>query len=391
MNKKFTIQEIKEELLKFGYYLITNKYINNKQKLTMFDKYGYFYSTNINRVKSGKVPEKFHINNPYTIQNIKLWCKLNNKNFELINKEYLNASKKMLWKCLNNDCNETFDMSWNCIYSQNQGCPFCSNRRACLSNCLATKNPDLALEWNSIKNGDLTPYDVTNNSAKKVWWKCSINSKHEWKSVINNRANGNGCPYCTHMHLPSEDYNLLFNNPELCKEWNYNKNNKNPQEYTPCANERVWWQCKKCNYEWRARIADRKNGRGCPKCKESKGEKEIRKYFQEHHILFLAQYKIKECKYKNELSFDFAIFEDKEKNRLKMLIEYDGEFHYKVARYSKDKNKMLEKLKSQQRNDNIKDSYCKTENIKLLRIPYWEFNNIEQILDVLFIKNIKTS
>ena len=38
------------------------------------------------------------------------------------------------------------------------------------------------------------------------------------------------------------------------------------------------------------------------------------------------------------------------------------------------------KLKKQQEHDKIKDNYCKDKNINLLRIPYWEFNNIENIL-----------
>ena len=36
---------------------------------------------------------------------------------------------------------------------------------------------------------------------------------------------------------------------------------------------------------------------------------------------------------------------------------------------------------STQRNDNIKNQYCKDNNIKLVRIPYWEFDNIENILE----------
>lgn len=31
--------------------------------------------------------------------------------------------------------------------------------------------------------------------------------------------------------------------------------------------------------------------------------------------------------------------------------------------------------------DNIKTQYCEDNNIKLIRIPYWEFNNIETILN----------
>ena len=30
--------------------------------------------------------------------------------------------------------------------------------------------------------------------------------------------------------------------------------------------------------------------------------------------------------------------------------------------------------------DTIKNIYCQQNNIKLIRIPYWDFNNIEQIL-----------
>ena len=31
--------------------------------------------------------------------------------------------------------------------------------------------------------------------------------------------------------------------------------------------------------------------------------------------------------------------------------------------------------------DTIKTEYCKKNNIKLIRIPYWEINNIEEILN----------
>ena len=41
---------------------------------------------------------------------------------------------------------------------------------------------------------------------------------------------------------------------------------------------------------------------------------------------------------------------------------------------------MNEKLETTKYNDKIKDKYCVDNNIKLLRIPYWEFENIENIL-----------
>ena len=59
---------------------------------------------------------------------------------------------------------------------------------------LAYRFPELAKEWHPVKNGDLTPNDVTVGSNKNVWWigKCG----HEWDSVVKERVRGYGCPVC---------------------------------------------------------------------------------------------------------------------------------------------------------------------------------------------------
>lgn len=58
-----------------------------------------------------------------------------------------------------------------------------------------------------------------------------------------------------------------------------------------------------------------------------------------------------------------------------MLVEYDGILHYE------DKfNNHLEFSKTKVR-DKIKTTFCKDNNIPLLRIPYWDFDNIEKILN----------
>ena len=101
-------------------------------------------------------------------------------------------------------------MWWNCskghlwqatISSRNDGCgcPYCSGKRVLAGyNDLQTINPTLATEWNYDKNNDLTPRDVTPNSHKKVWWKCS--EGHEWQAIIKNRNKGRGCSQCTKQH-----------------------------------------------------------------------------------------------------------------------------------------------------------------------------------------------
>ena len=55
-------------------------------------------------------------------------------------------------------------------------------------------DPELAKEWDPNNNGDLTPYDVTPGSHKKVGWKCQLCS-YEWETRIYVRTRSD-CPEC---------------------------------------------------------------------------------------------------------------------------------------------------------------------------------------------------
>jgi hypothetical protein len=46
---------------------------------------------------------------------------------------------------------------------------------------------------------------------------------------------------------------------------------------------------------------------GCPICKESKGEKEIREYLIKNNVKFTRQHTFNDCKYKRKLPFDFYL------------------------------------------------------------------------------------
>lgn len=124
-------------------------------------------------------------------------------------------------------------------------------------------------------------------------------------------------------------------------------------------------------------------GQRCPECQESKGEKAISHYLYRNDIIFEPQYRIKECRDKLPLPFDFAIFKDKEKTKLNLLIEYDGEQHFRPLRRL-NKEKGSEQLKKTCLHDLIKTKYCEDNDIKLIRIPYWEFKNIEKIVSSYF-------
>jgi hypothetical protein len=368
MSLKYTYEEIKQYIESFGYILLTEYYINNKQKLIYKDKNGYLYYQSLSMfINNGR--NKFDKSNPYTIDNIIHWIKLNNKPFELLEgQNYNGAIKKLNWKCLN--CKETFTMNWNNIYS-GQSCGVCAGLQVVLSNCLATKNPELAKEWHPTLNGELTPYNVIPNRNKKVWWKCD--EGHEWEAIISSRNNGCGCPYCSGRY-PTKENNLLIINPELCKEWNYSKNKKKPENYLPNSNEKVWWKCKECGHKWKSTINNRNNGTGCPQCNESKGEKRIKEYLDSNNIDYIWQKEFEGLLGLGNglLSYDFYFME------YNILIEYQGLQHEK---YKPGFHKSEKDFEYQQEHDRRKKEYAQNNNINLLEIWYYDFNNIEEILE----------
>jgi len=102
----------------------------------------------------------------------------------------LGSNKKVWWRCQNNH-------EWQAIVKsrvKGAGCPFCIGLFASEEKNLQVINLKLAEEWHPVKNGNLTPKDVTPYSREKVWWLCKKN--HEWEAKINNRMFGTGCPYC---------------------------------------------------------------------------------------------------------------------------------------------------------------------------------------------------
>jgi len=371
---------------------LTEININKCTYVNLIDGNGYKYSNiNIQNIKNSKGVNFVIKSNPNSIYNIKLWLKINKKPFELISDKYEGNKIPLKWKCLKDDCKEEFEMNWNAIISQNQGCPYCVGRQVGLSNCLAIKNPELASEWHSSLNGDLTPYDVTPNSNKKVWWQCSKNSKHKWSTSVKARKITN-CPYCS-GNLPSEDYNLLVMNYELCKEWDYNKNEKRPEEYTPGSMTKVWWKCNDCEHEWEAAIKERNKGVGCPECNKSKGEKRIDEILTNNIRIKISQEDfdqlIDDSKYSKNyfipqmkfdglvglgnglLSYDFYI------PKYNFLIEYQGEQH---ERYIPGFHKSYDDFLKQLEHDKRKREYADINNINLLEIWYYDFDNIGNIL-----------
>jgi len=124
-----------------------------------------------------------------------------------------NSHKKVWWKCDKGD-----DHEWNTspnVLIQNQkdsasnGCPVCRGLKVVKSNSLKFLLPKIASEWNTELNHN-GPENYTIKSGKKVWWKCSNDASHIWRTSISNRTNGSGCPYCDLTPQSKQELTITF-------------------------------------------------------------------------------------------------------------------------------------------------------------------------------------
>jgi hypothetical protein len=126
---------------------------------------------------------------------------------------------------------------------------------------LSRINPKLSIEWDYSRNMGITPNGVRPYSSKKVWWNCE--KGHSYSATVANRSLGGSCPYCSGRKAYVDNC-LKTLDPALSSEWNYERNEKSPAEYTLHSGQRVWWRCHK-GHEWYVKISDR-GETGCPYC-----------------------------------------------------------------------------------------------------------------------------
>ncbi len=198
-----------------------------------------------------------------------------------LNPQYVSyaSEKSIWWKC------HTCGYEWQTTVasrSGGNGCAACAGMVVIAGkNDLASCVPELLTEWDFEKNTDILPTKVTVRSNKKVWWKCSICGE-EWKAIINNRTRRlslKGCPNCARKKMQKardEAYrnkvgSFAQKHPELLEEWDYEKNEIDPNEVTSRSGKKAYWICKTCGYKWCTHISNRTAGHGCRICSSRAG------------------------------------------------------------------------------------------------------------------------
>lgn len=126
-----------------------------------------------------------------------------------------------------------------------RGCAVCAGKQIDAGiNDFATIHPELAREWDQIKNS-LSPTQVTAGSQNRIWWTCS--QGHSYQATVSHRTtDGTGCPYCDNKRVLSGFNDLLTTHPEIAKRWHPEKNKPiEPTEVIAGTAKKYWWQCDK--------------------------------------------------------------------------------------------------------------------------------------------------
>lgn len=133
---------------------------------------------------------------------------------------------------------------------------------------------------------------------------------------------------------------------------------------------------RKCGHVYKVFPTSWYSGCRCPKCKSSKGEQRVYDILNELKVAFCREKKFSFTRLKR---FDFYLKD------YHACIEYDGHLHFRAVDYFGGK----EALEKQQRSDNIKNVYCMLNDIPLLRIPYWDYDRIPELV-TQFINELQT-
>lgn len=169
------------------------------------------------------------------------------------------SAKRAYWKCERNH-------SWSALISNrtnfNGKCPYCKTEKKeeiyidrkihrqkilakyRITNSIKNTHPELLAYWNTERNGSLRPDEITYGSRKKVWWKCD--NGHEYQMEVKGKVGGYGCPYCSgNRRLNNQNlrFNLAKTHPELVKQWDYELNDKIPEEVYANSDYIAHWKC----------------------------------------------------------------------------------------------------------------------------------------------------
>ena len=370
MNK-LTIDFIREKCREKGVELLSQTYTKAKDKMRFrcscgnefkcsWDKFNNRGKTQCNDCGAKLRSKERSLN----IDIIKEKCK--NIGIEVLSEQYEKAHKKLIFKC---ECGEIFKRTWANVSKGQTKCLTCSNIKRWDIDKIKVECKNLGIEILS---------DKYLNNQESMLFKCSCGEvfKRNWSQIIN--LNQITCNTCSRKASSERQRRTVEYLENKCKDFEIELLSK---EYLNNA-QKLSFKCKCGNIfvtSWAGVLSGKTCCNTCSKI-ESKAVSIIKEYLDKNNYTYIREYRFSDCRDIIPLPFDFAVIDGA--GKVNLLIEYDGEQHYKPINFGGiSKEEACLNLEKQRYHDELKNKYCKDNNIHLLRIPYWEKNNIKKILE----------
>lgn len=265
-----------------------------------------------------------------------------------------------------------FEQSAASHINHGNGCQKCAKIERGLSK--RTKLEEFIIRSNKLhKNKYLYDLVKLKTHHDNITIICPIHGK--FLQSPSNHLSGRGCTKCKYITIGNKTRGTLEEFVLKSKNIWGNKFDYSKSEYLG-SSKKLIIRCNKHNLEFEQSPSNHYTQIGCKLCaRRSKGERVISKWLDNNKIKYEMEKRFDGCKMlnsKNFLRFDFYI------SILNLLIEYDGEQHFRPLNKYKGIDCEFEKIKLR---DEFKNKWVKDNGYNLLRIPYFEFKNINKILD----------
>lgn len=244
------------------------------------------------------------------------------------------------------------------------GCPKCAGQ-------YQRNHDEFILDIKSI-NPNIEICSKFKNVSTKIKVKCNI-CNHSWEVTPNHLLQGIGCPKCKSIKIGN--IRRISHDEFMDRVHSLNLDIEILSSYEHSLSK-VKCKCLVCGKVWYATPANLLNGHGCPYYSESKGEKKIADYLMSRKIEFYAQKKFDGLVGVNNglLSYDFYLPNEN------ILIEYQGIQHEKPVNFSGKTDYAERQFCIQKEHDKRKREYAINNNLTLIEIWYFDFDNIDSIL-----------
>lgn len=353
---KKSYEDVKELFSKRGYELLETQYIDSKTKMKyhcpthpdkeLFTSYGNILRGHGCPYCAGMGKQNFEEVNLLFME----------KGFELLETEYINSHTQMRYKCRKHP-EHIQKTNFTNLQQKRAGCSYCARVASPMFKDVKNKFAERGYE--------LLETEYINNSTK-MKYRCSDHPDKELYIRYQTLLKGHGCPYCAGQGQPSfeEVKNEFIKRGYELLETKYSGCDK-PMKYI-CPNHPE--QDTSISY------FNLKNGQGCAYCvnvSNSKLSIKVENELIKNNTKFIREYKFEDCRHIHHLRFDFYL---PNKN---ICIEVDGKQHFNPIDYFGGKSEFEKIIKR----DEIKNDYCKKKGIKLIRIPYYDSDKVETILN----------